>query len=399
MKAALAVLWILSLVATFGLARLTGQESGGSNVEETVESLRAALEQRDELSRAHQLSSVLVALGPDDMPAALEDLKARQVGVSPEEVRLFMLAWSRFDAPGAFAWAYDWPTPWRRVLMSEAMYSWGFLDGAAAVRTLEDLEDSSLRDLLRPAALEGWLRSHDRVGAGAYVAAVSDPRQRGRYTFLLTAETARDGIDAVIRWAEAVPEDAPNDFKQGAFYHASGVVARADPQRAAEWFEAHRTRPYSDGSLAGIALKWAQSHDPPPLFDWLRGLPIEGERPGERSEAVKDGFRTWLKRAPEEAEAWLRSATPDPLLDPAVAELVKHLSGSSPAAALEWTARIQSQELRTSSAIQAGRIWWRQDHEAASAWIAESDLPEGARRAIQSGPRARARRPAQPEAQ
>ncbi len=400
MKAVWLALWILTLAAAFVLARLTAPGRELADLR-SVDSFRAALEERDTVDRAYRLSIFLQEFGPDDVPAALEILEARPIGVSQEEVRLLMLAWSRFDAPGAFSWASDWPTPWRETLMSEAMYAWGFRDGRAAFRALEGVEDSELRARMRPAIVEGWLRSDDREGAGDFIAVMSEPRRRGRLTFVLAAETMRDGVEAVIRWAEAVPEDAANDFKQGAFYHASSVVARKDPRRAAEWFELHRTQPYSEGSVTGIALQWARFHDPPGLFDWLRSLPAEGEREGERGDAIAEGFRIWLERVPGEAEAWLRSALPDPELDPAVAELVVYLSRSSPGSAVEWAGRIQDEKLRRGRTIRAARAWRRAEPEAVTSWLAESDLSEEVRQQIvkpKSAARAAARA-ARPRAQ
>jgi hypothetical protein len=253
--------------------------------------------------------------------------------------------------------------------------------------------------------VEGWLRSDDsdaRQGVAEYIAAIEEPRRRGRLTFLLAAEIMRDGAEKVMRWAEAVPEDAPNDFKQGAFYRASSLVAHEDPLRAAEWFEAHRTRPYSAGSLSGIADEWARRHSPPGLFDWLRNLPTdEGEGADERAAAIGDGFRLWLGRAPQEAEAWLSSELPDPELDPAVVELASQLSRSSPGSALEWAARIHDEKLRRNKLIRVGRVGWRADPEAVTAWLEKSDLPPELRKQIQRGrPSAAARPapPAQPEA-
>ncbi len=402
MKAVWLALWILTVAAAFVLARLTAPGRERADLR-SVDSFRAALAERDTLNRSYRLSAFLQEFGPDDVPAALEILEARPIGVSQEEVRLLMLAWSRFDAPGAFAWASDWPTRWRETLMSEAMYAWGFRDGRAAFRALEGVEDPELQARLKPAILEGWLRSDDREGVGEYIAAISLPKRRGRLTFVLAAETMRDGVEAVMRWAEAVPEDAANDFKQGAFYHASSVVAREDPRRAVEWFEVHRTHPYSEGSVAGIAVQWARLHDPPGLFDWLRSLPAEGEREGERGKAIADGFRIWLQRVPAEAEAWLRSALPDPELDPAVAELVLYLSRSSPGSAVAWAGRIQDEELRRGKTIRAARAWWRAEPEAVTSWLAESDLSEEVRQQIVR-PRSAARapaaaRPAPPQAQ
>lgn len=388
MKAALALLWILSLVAAFGLARLTLPERAPRG----ADGFRAALEEPDPLERSYRLSAALRELGPDDLPAILEEFEARESRLGREEVRLLMLAWTRFDAPAAFAWARDRPTLWKQTLMDEAISAWGFRDGRAALGALEGIEDAELEARLRGLLLTGWMRSDAREGIDTYLAELANARQRNRLTMVLTGEIMKQGAPAVMRWAEALPEDLPNEFKRLAFFHAASVVAQEDPRRAAAWFEVHRTRPYTEQTLEGIALAWAQHHDPPALFEWLKSLDGAGARPGEVSEAMLFGYRAWQRRAPEEAEAWLRSALPHPELDSAVAHQVRRTSQSSGRSAIEWAALIQDQEVRQRSLQLAAGMWLREDPEAARAWLEQSDLPEASKRAILSGPPALARR-------
>jgi len=328
MRVALALLWILTLVGAFAVGRRDGREAASADLA-SVASFREALLAHDELTRAHRMSAFLQQLDPDTLPAALEALEANSIGMSRQEVRLFLLAWSRFDAPGAFAWARDWNGRWRDTLMPEAMYAWGFRDARAALRELDAMDDAALRDRLRPSLFEGWMRSEDRAGASEAVAAIEDPRQRGRLTFLLAGETMRDGPEAMLLWADSIAPDAPNNFKTGAFNQAAVMVARTDPQRAADWYLLHRDRPYSKGALNGIARAWAGRHDPQALFDWLLSLPTDGERAKETDDAIASGFRVWLRRDPEQAEAWLIAAQPDPRLEPAAQVLARAKSGAS----------------------------------------------------------------------
>ncbi len=72
--------------------------------------LTAALEERDELERTYLLTSYLRSLVPESLPAALAEIEKHRVGVTEGEVRLLMLAWTRFDGPGAFKAASEWPT-------------------------------------------------------------------------------------------------------------------------------------------------------------------------------------------------------------------------------------------------------------------------------------------------
>ncbi len=400
MKAVVAAIWILSLAAAFGLGRL-GVVSPAVGEPQTLESFRAALRERNPLERSYRLSAFLRQLQPDDIPGFLEAIDEHQIGVTPEEVRLFMLAWARHDGAAAFSWARQWPTPWSQTLSREAAYAWGFHDGPAALAVVEALDDPEQMAQLRASLLEGWLASGDSVRASAYVASVDDERRRRRLLFLLAGETARDGPDAVMRWAEAVPEDAPNDYKTAVFYQATNVLSQEDLRVAVRWLEAHRSRPYSVGSLQLIAENWASDGDVPALFEWLRALPDgAGDRAGERAEALGKGFQAWLQSAPEEAEAWLLRELPAAELDPAVQEMVRARAGPSPTDAFQWVARIQDEERRRHSLHVASRIWLRNDPEAALAWISQSDLPGDVRESLLKSPRAKAvqRRAARPNA-
>ena len=378
MKPWLAALWILTLAAAFGLARWTGP--GRDGTPPTLDSFRAGLQESDPHERAYRVSAFLRQLSPDGLPAAVEAFEAAQPTVTEEEVRLFMLVWTRTEGPAALAWARAWPKPgWRQTLMAEALRGWAGQDGRAALAAVEALEDlpGDGEILLRQAVIDGWMRSSDKQGISDYIAGIRDPQRSRRLTFLLAGTTAKEGgHEAVVRWVEALPDDAPNDFKQSAFYHAVGTLARADPGVATAWLESHRTKPYTVGGLQAIALKWARHHDPVQLFDWLLSLPPLGEREPERADAISSGFHVWVRAAPDEAEAWLRSAMPNPMLDPATRVLVRALVASSPSSAMEWSQQIQDETLRLEQTRIASVVWQRRNPEAFHDWLATSDLPE-----------------------
>ena len=396
MKPWLAALWILTLAAAFGLARWTGP--GRDSAPPGVDSFRSGLQESDPIERAYRISAFLRELGPDGFSTAVETFAASQAQLTEQEMRLFMLVWTRHDAPAAFAWARAWPkTAWRQSLTAAALSGWATQDGGAALaayEAIENLNDDSMLSL-RQAVLEGWMRSGDKQGVSDYVARVSEAPRRGRLIFLLAGTIAQESDEALIQWVEALPEDAPNDFKQGAFYHASSALARSEPGRATAWLESHMEQPYSVGAMEGIALKWAQHHDAAELFGWLLSLPPLGEREFERADAIASGFRIWQRQAPGEAEAWLRSALPDPRLDPAIGELVRAQANSSPSSAMEWSQRIHDETLRLERTRIAGRAWRREDPEALELWLAKSDVPEDLQQSLlRSGSLAARRRTA-----
>jgi hypothetical protein len=361
-------------VAAFGLGCSPGSEP--TEPAPDLDTLRAALEERDEIERKYLLTSYLRVLDPADLPAVLAEIEAHRVGIDADEVRLLMLAWTRFDGPGAFATARDWPTPWKSVLMEETMRAWGFNDGRAALAECEQIDDEELRESLRTALLEGWVASDDRTGASEYAASVPNARRRTRLARRLAAQAKRDGVDAVIAWADGVPEDAPNQFKEAVFGFAAGAIANLDPERVAPWYEGEMQYWYSTSGLINIASRWVQFHDPKALMAWMETLPIEEARESERTDAARVTFRSWATDAPGEVEAWLETVSAGSIRETAIDELARAAADASPAEALRWAEQLEDETLRRKRTLRYSRKWYVQDPEAAQAWFDEADIPD-----------------------
>jgi hypothetical protein len=367
--------WLGVAILAAGLGLGCSQGSESSPPRPGLDTLRAGLGERDELERTYLLTSFLRTLGPEDVRPALAEIEKHRAGFDKEEVRLLMLAWTRFDGPGAFATARDWPTPWRSSLMEQAMHAWGFNDGRAALAECEQIENEELRERLLAALLSGWVSSHDRQGASEFAATVSNARRRSRLALRLAGQAKRDGPDAVIAWADAVPEDSPNQFKEAVFATAAGAIASLDPERAATWYESRMQHGYTTSGLLNIAGKWAYFHDPKTLIAWIETLPIEEARESERTDAVREAFRTWAPKAPGEVETWLETASGGPLRDTAIDELARATADASPAEALRWAGQIEDYKLRRRRTLRYSRQWFVQDPEAARTWLAEADVP------------------------
>jgi len=349
-----------------------------------LDTLRAALSERDELERTYLLTRYLRELGPDDIPGALAEVERYRVGITADEARLFMLAWTRFDGPGAFETARAWPTRWKDTLTQQAIRAWGFNDGRAAHAMWEGIEDEELKSDLREHLVAGWEVSEDRKGAAEFGATIEQDRIRSRLILRLTGQTMRDGPDAVIAWADSVPTDAPNGFKKSVFRHAVAAVARVDPERAAHWYERQIEQPYSRGSLQKIAGKWAQHHDPVPLAVWLENLALAESREAERVDAIRAAMRHWAASDPADAETWLTSRSPSPLRDAAITEYAHAMIENAPEKSLEWIALIHDDAERRNNTVRSSRRWLRHDPETAKLWLEESDIPQAWYRQIMS---------------
>jgi hypothetical protein len=394
-KPVIAILWIFSIILAVGLTRLAAPDRGGS---ETSGSYDEALGEMEPVRRAYLISRSLQDLDSDRLPELLQALKDRRMGIVDEEVRLVMIAWTRFDAPGAFEWAQQGPKNWRSALMAQAMYAWAYNDGPGALRKLESIEDPELKLQLRSDVVDGWIRSDDKVGAIEFVANFPDLKRRGRLFFLLAGEIVMaEGREGAMRWVESLPDDAPNRVKLGLFHHVAKMVASEDPVSAAEWFYANRTKSFTEGALSGIARRWVQQHDRPSAFEWLLAMDSDGLRAGERVDAIRDGFRSWMQIDPDAAQVWLLAELPNPALDSAVAEAGKRLTPTDPDKAMEWAMRLGDDEERRTQMIRAGKRWREKDPEVFSDWLKENELPEEIRLRILTAPKGGGRMKVKPK--
>lgn len=304
----------------------------------SVASFRRSLEDPDWLSRSHRFSAFLTGLNPENLPDALEVLEPHLPWLNTDEFRLFMLAWARFDPIGAFEQARSWPPEVERKAGAAAMYAWGFYSPLEAVRELSMVEDTDFQALWGGRLLAGWVHGEYRDSANEYIAAFPDGPTRRKYLETLAWEIAKEGPDAVMRWAEGVPEDPPH-FKQAVFMKAASHLAGVDPPMTAGWLQDHLDRDYVNNALLAVAGVWAVN-DPPEAMRWLTGLPAGKQRMA----AVKTGFRVWFNHTPKDAQRWLMSASPAPAVNSAVRFMVEQTRDENPAYSLEWEARIAGRQ-------------------------------------------------------
>lgn len=325
------------------------------------------------LTRTYDLAASLQQLDERNIDAAVAIFEAQRVGVTAFEVRLFMLAWGRFDPAGAFAWANAWPGPWRDTLENAAVYAWAFHEPKEAADVLEALE-SARREELRGSLISGWARSGDTAGLTDYLFSRPASRERSRFIAVLLAELIQheEGRDEVRSWAEGIAEDAPNRAKETAFLTAGGALAQNDPKVATAFFQAHQGFEYAQPALRTIARRWVDFHDPRDLFAWLVQLP-----PGEsRNDAVNAGFSRWWSKNPRDAREWIRESSPGEALDPAVAVFARETSRASPALAIEWADGIHDPAMRRRTIAPILRQWVFEDRKAARAWMKTHSVPQ-----------------------
>jgi len=378
MRATLALLLLTSLVAAYAAGYMVRRAEDPHVA--MIESFRMALAEGDPLERAHRFNAYLEGLEAESLPQLLETLEARQHWLVGYELRSLMIAWTRFDPPGALDWALSRPGRLKSRAAGAAIYAWGFHDPQAALEALSALDRREPKVLLEEQLVFGWLQSRELEGAAQYISRKAGSMMRQKFVNALTTELMRDGPDAVIAWVEAIPDDAVGRYKKIAFQKASNVLATVDPSGTARWIEGHLQHEYSGFAAASIAKRWVEK-DPATAIEWLLSLP-EGSA---ETQAVPRTFNDWLAQNPGEAEAWLREASPSQPTDELVRVLVSRDRTLDPAAALEWAGQIHDPRVQRKVMIGVARDWYHKKPEQAGIWLAESGLSDDYR-AIIEGP-------------
>lgn len=378
-RAALAFFFISTLVGAYGLGSLRGSGLPSDTELKSIESFRASLKSPDLLHRTHRFNRFVWGLGPDNVELAADIVEDRRLWLADDELRNFMIAWTRFDAAAAWAWAASRRGKFGVQASGAAMYSWAFHDPGSARAALESLTPSA-SPRVREAFVAGWLRSGSYDGVFDYIARETNEAVRQRYTNLLAVELIRAGPEAVVRWAESIPEADFDDYKRVAFHHAGNIIAREDPLSAARWIEGHLEREYSARTPGVIATRWLEL-DPPAAMDWLSNLPTGTFR----DDAIRSNFQRWRGTNSKGAEQWLRASAPSDGLDVAVALMIREATGD-PEAALGWANQIYDRTGRSRTVLLLGRRWMRKDRDAALQWLETSELQEKMKQLILNPP-------------
>jgi hypothetical protein len=381
-------------IATDTIATDTTQ---GTIVSGTVAaSVVGALSIDDALSRAALLAALLQGLGPD----AVSEVKiawerhTRNGRGDPGAELLLIVEWlARHDPEGAYAWVQVHGGHQSPVVLRGLIRAWAARDPAAARGVISEGHTIRKSDQLTSALVEGWLES-GLPGVEEYLVEMPPSNQQQfAISALVRRLIVRDGIDAALRWVEALPDEAPGRFKLQAYRRVASAVADIDPQRAAHWAEKQLAGDFGDGVPRRVGVSWG-GQDGEAAMTWLASLPAVDHLPF----AVDATYREWLRHDREGALRWLREAEPNPTFEPAISLYALAAVRDDPQTALEWAQRLQDEELRHLTLEKLARAWLANDPEAARAWIEGSELPEAAQQRVLAPPKKPQRtRPGKPQ--
>jgi hypothetical protein len=345
----------------------------------TRESIADVLRDEDVYSRARRLGALLPTLGPEAAAAVKEVLGEKTLDFGAIEIELLVRFWATHQPEDASRWAfYESPGAFRVPAILCSFTLWAEADPQAALKAAKEwlVYSDEVDTALQVALVRGWFANNPpELEQYIYDLGKSFQRQRALTAFIRLVIQKR-GADAVMRWAEAIPDDdAVSSYKKVAYARTTSALALFDREAAMRWCEAHCDARYGWGMRSIIARVWARS-DGPAALAWLSTAP-EGY---ESDLAVRYTFADWGRRDPEAAMAWMAARTtgePDPRLRPIFPVYARLLlQDSRPLEAIEWAQRIEDEKDREDLLVRLLREWRGADAAAAEAWLRQSSLSE-----------------------
>jgi hypothetical protein len=351
-----------------------------------ADALRAALGEPDAFARAERLAALLAALGPEsaaDIEPALSEFLLDLRGV---EVEMLLRFWASHEPASALAWARRRAFPMYRASGSRVVIEvWAEADPPSAVAAVESLLPVSTDEIGRAALLalvRGWFET-DRPGLEAYIQGLGSgiKRQRALFAYAL-ALVADGGGDSAIRWAESVPED-DRRYKLEVFRQVMSALASADMSAALRMCDAHCNGDFGKGlRIVLVRTRLREGEYGGDVVEWVAAAPkgdVEQQETWRHTLWV--AYSTWVFRQRDEALAWMdekTSASPEPesWIKLLYGEYARQIAQDSPERALEWAARVEDDVDRKRTQIRIARYWYKQDPEAAEAWLSQSSLSE-----------------------
>ena len=336
----------------------------------TSSPVRTALANPNELERTAGLAPILASLDAENLDAIVGAYEATFTNVGPGAVAVELLAeaWSKIDPAGAIERIRGWKPYRQNMAVPALMRSWARRDPPAARAALETIQPEELRDKATTAMILGWAESGDPAVWDSYVAGL--PFGRAAAYDLMRLLGAREGVDALLRRAENVPEDTDDRFRAHALQNAVEIAAQIDPERAAAFAEQHRGE--GGGLERIVAMRWATS-DGPRAMEWAQSRPDPVREP-----ALRAAFEYWLWSDRLAALDWAGNQ-PDPMVA-GVLDLYANALGKTEPGGRSRSAPASQTRPNGAEPRRLAQAWLAQQPEVAAAWLEQNGLADLVRR-------------------
>lgn len=350
--------------------------------------LNAVLQSRDPYERARLLGELLPELDAEAIPLVESVLDRFRLHLGPVDFDLLIRFWAEHDPKAATMWTFKRASPVYKTTASRTVIEvWAEKDPAGALVAAENaLRDADIEvaRAVQMALVRGWFET-DRPGLDRYIydLGAGIHRQRAIFAYALTV-AEREGSDALIRWAEAVPEDDPR-YKASVYQQVLSALSWSDMEAAVRFCNAQCDGPFG-GRLRNVLIgtRLRNGDEGSEVVQWVaNSRPTEEERLDLWKQQLWTSYAQWAFKEREKAVEWMRemleSEAPPDWTGLLVGEFARQLSVDSPGDAIRWAEQIDDEGDRELTLIRIARRWRRQDEAAAEAWLADSPLSEQAR--------------------
>jgi hypothetical protein len=348
------------------------------------EALIDVLRDEDAFSRARRLGTLLPTLGPELVLAVKQALEDLTLDFGATEYELLLRYWATHQPEEASRWAVEEsPAFFRKAAILSSFTLWAEADPYAAKSAAEKWakQRPDVRDVLPMALVRGWFAANPSdLAQFIQGLGVGLPRQRALYAYIRIA-IQKQGPEAIMRWAESLPEDNET-YKTAVYLKVASALQLFDHEAALRWCEAHCDGPHGQDLRGTIARRWVLS-DGAAALAWLSSAP----KSPQTDFAVWISFEEWAQIDREAALAWMATRTTgelDPWLQPILQAYAKLLAADSPAEAIGWAEQIENDNTRRFRLIEIARAWREVDEAASEAWLQQSSLSEEDREKVRA---------------
>jgi hypothetical protein len=261
-------------------------------------------------------------------------------------------------------------------LLGMAIVKWGQDDPPAAAQFLGEIYPDASTRLANPGAKDGDLLISTRAlaenwGAAAPQAALDWFQKKQQPENLVAIQHVIIGwwrkdpkaAAAYLRTHVGTPGERTVAGMM------SGPMALEDPALAAQWIDWMKEERMRRRVRLGIAESWA-THDPKAAAAWSKGL---AGKEGEDAIAVVAGV--WGSQDSAAAEKWIDSLNGH-ARDTAIRGYATTAARTNPQLALTWITKMEERERRTRLAKSIAAQWMKRNPDEVQAWIKKSKFSD-----------------------
>lgn len=257
-------------------------------------------------------------------------------------------------------------------------YAWGALGGQSVV---EFGKNSDKKDMA--AAFSGWASANPQAAVTWFNSL--DPAQQNRNDLKWAAVYGLANADPQMATSFAMQRQEAGDKDAARMMNliAKAVLNTVNPAAAAQWSTSLPEGNLQDAAVSRVARDYAYQ-DPSKAVSWLESLPGSGGQ----TKGLRVAFSTWASQDAEAAGKRINQMRDSPARDSAITGYSRRIAYADPRSAVEWADAISDPKVRNDTLLHNGRIFMHRDREAASQWLAGSNLsPDIQKRIINSGRR------------